>query len=178
MLPLSSIRAITLLMTSATSSLALSPHKMFLSSQLSYHGAFPNTKRSQCCDFYFFFIQVMTLALIHMEPLSFQDLFWKQRLAAGPVAMAFINSYHLDQNCSCIWHSSRPLASAKQPWSDWLEGFILSRSFIFQPSITFNLTLKTCLASASLRFQPCLIPTALTASFVRDEVIRFFSPLC
>lgn len=55
MLPLSSIRAITLLMTSATSSLALSPHKMFLSSQLSYHGAFPNTKRSQRCDFFFFF---------------------------------------------------------------------------------------------------------------------------
>lgn len=53
MLPLSSIRAITLLMTSATSSLALSPHKMFLSSQLSYHGAFPNTKRSQRCDFFF-----------------------------------------------------------------------------------------------------------------------------
>lgn len=55
MLPLSSIRAITLLMTSATSSLALSLHKMFLSSQLSYHGAFPNTKRSQRCDFFFFF---------------------------------------------------------------------------------------------------------------------------
>lgn len=46
----------------------------------------------------------------------------------------------------------------------------LSGSFL-SPQLFISLTFKTHLRSASPRSQLCLIPTTLTACFVKDEVI-------
>lgn len=64
-------------MTSATSSLTLSLHSMFLSRQLSYQQAFPNTKSVQW-SVIFLNIQVMTLALTHLEPLLFSVIYFEK----------------------------------------------------------------------------------------------------
>lgn len=103
MLPLSSIRAITLLMTSATSSLTLSLHKMFFSGQLSISEPFQTQRAANGLGYSLFLKYLSHDTCSHsygtLFPFSGRVIYFENKCwLVVHIATAFINSYHLHFN--------------------------------------------------------------------------------
>lgn len=153
---------------------------MFLSSELSYQWAFPNTKSSQWSVIFFFFLITKSWHLL-LFIWSIELFILKTKVGRwsccygiyqliSPWLKLFMYLTLIKGILSVIGISKAVLTCKVR---------LIGRFLFLQLSVfyTFNLTFKACLISVCLHSQLCLIPTALTARFVKDEVIWFF-PCC